>query len=995
MWAVDWARPDGHRAPGPVTRTVPWPPSPARQPLIPESPPVRHDPSRGPVAQYAELLVPSPDLTVVPPDERAARYRPMLLLSPRHQIVPFTGRTGLLGDFADWMSGAGAPAFRLLHGAGGQGKTRLIREVAAGCAGTGWAVWQAGHPKSTATGRAKIDCGVLVLVDHADRWPFPALITLLGQAHRVWLGSGMTVRVLLAARSAGDWWAAVTDRTATWGAATDARELPPLTDDVAPANLFDAAAEHFAAAMGVPPLRSAVPDLTGPAFAPVLAVHLAALAAVDAGRHGRRPPQDPADISAYLLSREHDHQQRLARDAAVPVDPTTLRRATWTAALTGPLPPDTATRALATVRLTDTAPADRILAAHAAGHPPEDPDQRLEPPRPDPLAEDLVALALADTGNGAEPAVQDSDWATAALPALLADADGTPHPWSGTTLTVLVEAAHRWPHVRDALAALIRDRPHRALAAGGATLARLAAIPGLDTGVLAAVEPLLPDERHRDRHVDGDMDLDIGAAAVTGALVRHRLGTATDPCVRGALHRRLSDRLSDVGQPDRALAEARSAVREYRRSPEPARAGLAAALLSLHHRLSTVKKRDEAVAVGQEAVAEYRDLVDTVPGQRPYLAEALGSLGAELSQVDRPGEAADAIGAAVREYRRLPDPDRSAGMASALVNWAVYTTQADLPDGALEATEEATAIYRRLSDADPERYQDYFALTLAQYADRLAGAGRDDEALAAAEESVEIFRRLAAADPSQLHPASACQQRLIVRLIRMDRDAVPVLTEAVRQLRQLYRTDPDTYRSLLATVVSLLADRSAGAAPTRALTYREEAVRLHRRLVDKDPDTRLPGLAAALTKLAGTLSTMKQRDESLTAEREAVGIYRTLATGGADDIVRFAAAATTLAGNLAAANRRAESTDLLDEAVGALRRVAEPSADSRLLLAQTMFFLAVALRPRGDRDRALTLLDEAIDILVALPGKPARAEVPLARARELRARIRTELGRYG
>lgn len=46
------------------------------------------------------------------------------------------------------------------------------------------------------------------------------------------------------------------------------------------------------------------PNLAEDAFGLVLAVHMAALAAVDAHARGGQAPADPAALSAYLLDRE-------------------------------------------------------------------------------------------------------------------------------------------------------------------------------------------------------------------------------------------------------------------------------------------------------------------------------------------------------------------------------------------------------------------------------------------------------------------------------------------------------------------------------------------------------------------------------------------------------------------------------------------------------------------------------------------------------------------
>jgi hypothetical protein len=67
----------------------------------------------------------------VPLPAGTARRQPSRLLLARHQVVPFTGRDSDLDTVNTWMGGDEAVSVRLIHAAGGQGKTRLARHVAA------------------------------------------------------------------------------------------------------------------------------------------------------------------------------------------------------------------------------------------------------------------------------------------------------------------------------------------------------------------------------------------------------------------------------------------------------------------------------------------------------------------------------------------------------------------------------------------------------------------------------------------------------------------------------------------------------------------------------------------------------------------------------------------------------------------------------------------------------------------------------------------------
>src|SRR5450755_12040 len=102
--------------------------------------------------------------------------QPSQLLLAHHQVVPFTGREGVLVELQAWRDDPASPqtAVRLLHGPGGQGKTRLALQLAAGTP-RDWRVWQA----ATRAARPVVGAGgwkprslgrrALIVVDYAER----------------------------------------------------------------------------------------------------------------------------------------------------------------------------------------------------------------------------------------------------------------------------------------------------------------------------------------------------------------------------------------------------------------------------------------------------------------------------------------------------------------------------------------------------------------------------------------------------------------------------------------------------------------------------------------------------------------------------------------------------------------------------------------------------------------------------------------------------------
>ncbi|QKW12212.1 hypothetical protein [Verrucosispora sp. NA02020] len=519
-----------------------------------------------------------PPYQVVAADDRPvslsvarARAQPSRLLLARHQIVPFTGRENTLDRLAAWMNSDAPVATLLIHAAGGQGKTRLAAHVSAQCATAGWVVWKITHiptpVAATATTVSQVDvpaAAVLAVVDYADRWPASALLSLLTQLNDLHARTGIQVRVLMLARSDGYWWPALADRAdSDLGIDVDQLPLPALASDGGHdrPGLFTAAADRFAAAMDLTPPTSGwtVPPLTLAGYGQVLAVHMTALAAVDAHLHDQAPPADPGAVSAHLLSREQAYWQHLYTRSEAPLHtpPGMMHRTVLTATLTGSQPRAAARQALAWTRFTDTAQtADQVIDDHTVCYPPTDVRAVFEPLHPDRLGEDLIALTT--PGHGRDNRLG-RDWAADAITGLLTTAPSS--AWSATAVTVLVETAHRWPHVAtDVLYPLVHAHPQQVIAAGGATITRLASIPGIDLDVLQALEPLLPDHRH--------IDLDIAAAAITTTLTTHRLAGTTDPAEQALLHATHAYRLANAGRHQQALVPAEEAVSIYRRLAE-------------------------------------------------------------------------------------------------------------------------------------------------------------------------------------------------------------------------------------------------------------------------------------------------------------------------------------------------------------------------------------------------------------------------------------------
>ncbi|MDQ3988330.1 MAG: tetratricopeptide repeat protein [Actinomycetota bacterium] len=474
-------------------------------------------------------------------------------------------------------------------------------------------------------------------------------------------------------------------------------------------------------------------DLDEDDYARVLTVHMAALVAVDAVDGGRRAPGDAIGLSIYLLDREHAYWQALHTHRAGHTQPQVMARAVFLATLTRPLPRERAIGVLRHVELASSAETcGQIVDDHAACYPPADTGTVFEPLYPDRLGEDFLALQLPGHTLGS---YTPDGWATDALPRLLAAVEGpgvdAAPQHTRNIVTVLIEAARRWPHLAAGhLYPLLRARPHLALAAGGAALSALTDIDGIDLTVLEAIEPLLPDGQH--------VGLDIGAAAITQRLTEHRLTAISDPARCAALHATLGWRLGNAGLHQQALTPTEDATGIYRRLAEANPAaylpGLAASLNNLGIRLSDVGRREAALAPTEEATDIYRRLAQANPAAYlPDLAASLNNLGTMLSGLGQWEAALAPSKEAVAIRRRLAEANPAAylpGLAASLNNLGIWLSDLGQREAALAPAEEATGIYRRLAEANPAAYLPDLAMSLSNLGATLSDRGQREAALA-------------------------------------------------------------------------------------------------------------------------------------------------------------------------------------------------------------------------------------------------------------------------
>ena len=940
---------------------------------------------RGPAHQ----VEPFP-LTTSAPDPAWLLEQPSRLLDARSQVVEFAGRDQELEDLSKWRDNPRAAlAVRLLHGPGGQGKTRLATRFAQLSSRADWTVLHAryGAAQASTTDSAwgvQAACirGHLMIVDYADRWPHGDLLRLLTDPL---LHQGLPARVLLLGRSV-QWWPAMRGELAELRATADDLLLRPLAGTTqAREEMFHGARDRFAELLGVdqPARIQPPPSLTDETYGLVLALHMAALVAVDAHRRGQRLPTDPEGLAAYLLDREYMNWRRLydsrTRGEEFRTPPSVMARTVFTAVLTGPARHRAGTKVLKNLELKSRS---RILTDHRVCYPPLDRATVLEPLYPDRLAEDFLALMLPGHNiSGYDP----DPWAVDAPTTLLTrSANDQPPPYTPRTITFLAAAAARWPHAAEHLNAILADDPALAVEAGSAALTALADVPTIDIAVLEAIERYFP--AGAGRHVA----LDAGIAAISTRLARHRLAASSEPATHARVYADLSHRLDNAGLHEQALAASQLAVEIRRRlaaaDPIAFEPDLSATLTNHGTMLSQVRRREDALAVTEEAVEICRRLAAVNPAvHEPLLASALTNLGSRLSELGRREDALTAAEEAAALCRRLAGTDQARhepNLAAALTILGSRLSELGRGRDALAVTEQAVAVRRRLAEVNPAAFAPDLANALGNLGNRLSDLGRRADAVVATGQAVEIYRRLAAVNPAAFNPDLAGNlSDLGIRLAHLGQrdEALTATEENVAMWRRLADVNPIVYGPDLARALSNLGMRlSELERQEEALTATEESARMYRPLAAVYPAVFDPYLAGVLGNFAIRLARTGRREEALTVAEENVAIYRRLAKAHpAAHEPDLAKALSNLGNRLSDLGRREEAMQASEEAAMTYRRLAEAEpAAFEPNLAATLINLSFDLSVSGREQDALIAAEQAVEIYRRLAEMNLAAHAP-------------------
>ena len=896
-------------------------------------------------------------------------------LRAEEQVVSFRPRPEL-DVLRDWLAAENPAGVRLVTGDAGSGKTRLAIELASHAAEFGYRCYWVGADGEQQAAEAAVlgPAPVLLLVDYAETRS--ALVAMLAGV----LGGedGPAVRVLLVARSAGEWWQQlITESEARISdllAATAPIPLGPLSAPSGQEDVFRQALAAFAAKLNCDWPDIAMPPLgTG---AVVLVVHAAALLAVldrQAPAAGGNAGQvtGPQDVIGRLLGHEARYWEHTQARYQLTLSPAVRERAVAIGTLAGAGDENSATRLLAAIGdLADAGLRGQVARwlhdLYPAG-PGSAGGEWIGSLRPDLIAEHLIVKVLTSqpqlasvvlgelTGRRAVRALTTlgraaltQPAATALIEQALAARPGglivpamtvavETNPGLGDLILTTLKSGQAQPDLLTAITAALPDASVVLAGIAVSAYERLAEIHASNedyAGKLVDLSNWLSRVGRRE---------DALAAIDRAVAIRRELAAARPdaflPDLAAALNNQ-SVHLAALGRREEALAAIEQAVTAYRDlaagRPDAFLPALAMSLNNQSVRLADLGRREEALAAIEQAVAIRRDLAAGRPDAfLPALAMSLNNQSVHLADLGRREEALAAIEQAVAIRRDLaagrPDaflPD----LAMSLNNQSVHLADLGRREEALAAIEQAVTAYRDLAAARPDAFLPALAMSLNNQSVHLADLGRREEALAAIDQAVAIRRDLAAARPDAFLPALAMSlNNQSVHLADLGRreEALAAIDQAVAIRRDLAAARPDAFLPDLATSLNNQSLRLADLGPREeALAAIDQAVAIRRDLAAARPDAFLPDLAMSLNNQSLRLADLGRREEALTAIDQAVAIRRDLAAARPDAFLPdLATSLNNQSNRLADLGRREEALAAIDQAVAIRRDLARVLPD--------------------------------------------------------------------
>lgn len=799
---------------------------------------------------------------------------PATLLTARRAVVGFRGREDILAALQAWADEPEVGAW-LIHGPGGQGKTRLAHHLGTELTTQRWSVlWL--DPAITTAEQLRVLGHVvtplLVIVDYAEARVSQAARLFTELATHV---GDHPVKVLLLTRTVGEWWTqlgATSDAVGDITARAQHTALPPLDDGPetreatyrdtvrAFAAFLPELGEATAAAWeqaGYQVLAQPYRDLGDNTT--VLGVQMGALAdLLDSGYHTR--PIGRQSLEDRVLDHEHRYwTATAARDGLDSLGTAVLKDVLVATILLAATTSEDIDRVLA--RIPDLTDQPRLTRTRVRGWLmslyPGDLPGTYAGPTPDRLAEQLVGRSMLDSTRDCvvetlAATIDEVEAEHLLTVCTRASAHPALMPRAGERLTEICAK-----HPDTLLPAAIQVAPQvESPAPLIAALDRLGSDSGVDLDLLDKLLDSIP----RDTQVLAGPAIAIGDALIP----RLKNGAGNFALGRSKLADALGKTAGWQFQTNllhEALASATEAAEIHRELDDSSsidhQVGLAKALATRAAVLGDLHRHDQSLPAARESVEIFRRLVDCEP--QTYLADFVAALYILTLQTRGAGQGTTALETAregISIVRNLVEPQSSttrSRLAACLIAVSAEYHDAGEHAAALDAGAEALEIYRKLAEGRPDAYAAEHAMALHNMSIFFSAAGNNDEAVESIEKAIEIHRDLAARFPESNLPYLATSLHALAdKYIEQGQfdEAYGPACESLTITRQLAAENFEAYEpnlgGCLHNVAYILIELN------QASDAREpgmEAVDIHRHLAEKNPIKYTAYLAICLNSL--------------------------------------------------------------------------------------------------------------------------------------------------
>jgi tetratricopeptide (TPR) repeat protein len=652
-------------------------------------------------------------------------YQPSRLLDPARGVVAFIGRDDNLRDLVAWCEDDTGPKLRLITGPGGVGKTRLALQLAEWLETLGWQSVRVGdgyeadivsNIRESNTGR------LLLIVDYAETR------TKLADLLRAVAVDDGTLRVLLLARNAGQWWQQLgASEPAIRDLIADAGQEGYVLGEVLDAELSDEdlirqAVPVFARELGVDP-PDHIQIIARNERARVLELHAAALVAVMnlSGEPKSVVQVNLANVLKALLAHEERFWIRSARAQDL---------------LQGP------------VGLTVDQLRQIIAAACFLGAKNENDVLNLLHRVPGVPSSAKLATWIRDLYP---PGDLGSDWIGSIQPDRLAE------------LHVVNELDRDSELTHRCLTGLDRRQLKRALTLLAHASVEIATAADLLRQLLVFAEKDLEEvDASRDTLTAIAIAIDVPylslrLARVQATIVSRIIDSlpATEPSLRGIWLHYYGVKLSQLERSLDGIGVLREAVEIYRSlaasSRDRYRPQLARVLIALSSSFARMMFNVNAFETSKEAVAIFEELAAVNPGEYlQSLAEALSTHCHSLTILNRLSDAYEAVERALTIFEEVsvtnPEGTRY-GMAIAKFRLVVLLQRVGEYHAALEVAQDALPAFEELAATSLDHYRSALMIALIETAACLTALGRLEDAIRFQSDAVTISRELRAYNP--------------------------------------------------------------------------------------------------------------------------------------------------------------------------------------------------------------------------------------------------------